>query len=91
MATQSEAALEQCLIDKLVDVGYEGIKISNKKELENLKTQSFETEQRLDCDLYLIQDTRGNEKIEPGPDWKLIWSGKRASERRESFRLFQHT
>ncbi len=57
----------------------------------NLKTQSFETEQRLDCDLYLIQDTRGNEKLEPGPDWKLIWSGKRASERRESFRLFQHT
>jgi len=56
----------------------------------NLKTQSFETEQRLDCDLYLIQDTRGNEKVEPGQNWKLIWSGKRIQERRESFRLFQH-
>ena len=56
----------------------------------NLKTQSFETVQRLDCDLYLIQDERGEEKIEPGPDWKLIWSGKRVSERRENFRLFQH-
>ncbi len=56
----------------------------------NLKTQSFETTQRLDCDLYLIQDSRSNEKIEPGPDWKLIWSGKRSHERRESFRLFQH-
>lgn len=50
----------------------------------------LETVQRLDCDLYLIQDTRGDTKIEPGQDWKLIWQGKRASERRESFRLFQH-
>ncbi len=56
----------------------------------NVRTQSFETVQRLDCDLYLIQDEKGREKIEPGPDWKLIWSGKRVSERRESFRLFQH-
>ena len=55
-----------------------------------LKTQAFETTQRLDCDLYFIQDTRGDEIIEPGPDWKLIWSGKRAHERRESFRLFLH-
>jgi 4-amino-4-deoxy-L-arabinose transferase-like glycosyltransferase len=56
----------------------------------NLKTQSFETEQRLDCDLYLIQDEKGRDKTEPGPDWKLIWSGKRVSERKENFRLFQH-
>lgn len=57
----------------------------------DLKTQSFETTQRLDCDFYLIQDTRGVDKVEPGPDWKLIWGGKRTSERRESFRLFRHT
>lgn len=50
----------------------------------------LETVQRLDCDLYLIQDNRGDAKVEPGQDWKLIWQGKRASERRESFRLFQH-
>lgn len=50
----------------------------------------LETVQRLDCDLYLIQDSRGDAKVEPGQDWKLIWQGKRASERRESFRLFQH-
>ena len=49
----------------------------------------LETSQRLSCDLYLIQDNRNEEKIEPGQDWKLIWQGKRASERRESFRLFQ--
>ena len=53
-------------------------------------TLPLETVQRLDCDLYLIQDNRGDTKVEPGQDWKLIWQGKRASERRESFRLFQH-
>lgn len=55
----------------------------------NVRTQAFETEQNLNCDLYLIQDEKGSEKIEPGADWKLIWSGKRISERREGFRLFQ--
>lgn len=55
----------------------------------DVKTQAFETEQNLNCDLYLIQDEKGSQKIEPGADWKLIWSGKRISDRRESFRLFQ--
>jgi 4-amino-4-deoxy-L-arabinose transferase-like glycosyltransferase len=56
----------------------------------NIKTFSAESEQALSCDLYLVQDEKGRDKIEPGADWKLIWSGKRVSERRESFRLFQH-
>jgi 4-amino-4-deoxy-L-arabinose transferase-like glycosyltransferase len=55
----------------------------------NVKTQEIETNGTLNCNMYLIQDDRNREKIEPGPDWKLIWSGKRNSERRESFRLFQ--
>jgi 4-amino-4-deoxy-L-arabinose transferase-like glycosyltransferase len=55
----------------------------------NLKTQTLETEGALNCDLYLVQDEKSREKIEPGADWKLIWSGKRVSERKESFRLFQ--
>ncbi len=55
----------------------------------NVKTLAFETEQNLNCDLYLIQDEKGSEKIEPGADWRLIWSGKRISDRREGFRLFQ--
>ncbi len=55
----------------------------------NLKTQNFDTEGTLNCDLYLIQDDRNKEKVEPGSDWKLIWNGKRVSERKESFRLFQ--
>ena len=56
----------------------------------NIKTQTLESGKRLDCDLYLIQDTRGSEKIAPGSQWKLIWKGKRAAERREAFRLFKH-
>ena len=54
-----------------------------------VRTQPSETEGTLNCDLYLIQDEKGREKVEPGYDWKLIWSGKRVSERRESFRLYQ--
>jgi hypothetical protein len=56
----------------------------------DLHVQAFETVQHLGCDLYLIQDERGRDKIDPGIDWKLIWEGKRPAERRESFRLFQH-
>lgn len=53
------------------------------------KTQPFEIVQGLNCDLYLIQDERGQENVEPGQDWHLIWQGKRATDRRESFRLYQ--
>ncbi|HZV61943.1 MAG TPA: glycosyl transferase [Methylophilaceae bacterium] len=42
-----------------------------------------------ECDIYLIQDERKREKIQPGPEWQLIWQGKRAADRRESFRLYQ--
>lgn len=56
----------------------------------DIKTLHFESEESLNCDLYLTQDEKGREKIHVGSDWKLIWSGKRISERKESFRLFQH-
>ncbi len=40
MATQSEAALEKCLIDKLIEGGYERVKISDEDGLkDNLKSQ----------------------------------------------------
>ncbi len=55
----------------------------------NLRVQRFELVQNLGCDLYLIQDERGHAKVEPGPDWRLLWEGRRPSDRRESFRLFQ--
>lgn len=55
----------------------------------NIKLQPFETTQRLDCNFYLIQDEKGTGKLQPGPEWKLKWSGKRTADRKESFRLFQ--
>lgn len=42
----------------------------------------------VECNLYLIQDERGKPIITPGDEWRLIWQGKRAAERRESFRLY---
>jgi 4-amino-4-deoxy-L-arabinose transferase-like glycosyltransferase len=54
-----------------------------------LQTQNLEFGSLRDCDLYLVQDEKGRELVQPGADWQLIWSGKRVSERRESFRLFQ--
>ena len=55
----------------------------------NVKAQTVDIDGVLNCDLYLIQDEKNREKVKPGKDWKLIWSGKRVAERRESFRLFQ--
>lgn len=55
----------------------------------NVKTHTLETEQQLNCDLYLIQDNRSRNKVDPGQDWQLIWEGRRISERGEHFRLFQ--
>lgn len=49
----------------------------------------FESQQALKCDLYLIQDERGAGKMQPSDEWKLIWRGKRAADRKEGFRLFQ--
>ncbi len=56
-----------------------------------LKIQRFEVVQTMGCDLYLIQDDRGSYQVDPGPDWKLLWEGRRPSDRRESFRLFQRS
>jgi 4-amino-4-deoxy-L-arabinose transferase-like glycosyltransferase len=54
-----------------------------------IRTLPVEKSQQLECDFYLIQDERGHEKAQPGPEWRLIWQGKRVAERRESFRLYQ--
>jgi hypothetical protein len=55
----------------------------------DIKLQPFEWTQHLGCELYLIQDERGTGKMQPDSDWKLIWKGKRETDRKESFRLFQ--
>ncbi len=54
------------------------------------KALRFEDDQSRNCDLYLIQDEKGRERVKPGADWRLLWSGKRKSERHESFRLYRH-
>lgn len=55
----------------------------------DIKLQPYEWTKRLSCELYLIQDERGSDRIQPDADWKLIWKGKRDTDRKESFRLFQ--
>ena len=54
-----------------------------------IKLQPFEWTQRLSCDFYLIQDEKGTGKMQPGSEWQLVWKGKRAADRKESFRLFK--
>lgn len=54
-----------------------------------IRTLPVERGNRLNCDFYLVQDERRREKVQPGPEWRLIWEGKRPAERRESFRLYQ--
>lgn len=55
----------------------------------NIKLQPFETTQQLTCDFYLLQDVKGVGKMQPGQEWKQVWIGKRAADRKEGFRLFQ--
>jgi 4-amino-4-deoxy-L-arabinose transferase-like glycosyltransferase len=55
----------------------------------NLEIREFERTDQLDCNYYLIQDTRGTAKMQPSDEWKLIWQGKRSADRKESFRLFE--
>lgn len=55
-----------------------------------IQADRFETEQRIACDLYLVQDERKGKIAEPGLEWKLIWQGQRPSDRRERFYLYQY-
>lgn len=55
----------------------------------SINLKSVETTELLDCNFYLIQDERGVARMQPSDEWKLIWQGKRAADRKESFRLFQ--
>lgn len=55
----------------------------------NIETYASFSEASKNCDLYLIQDDKRPKAITLGDDWQQIWNGKRISERKESFRLFQ--
>lgn len=56
----------------------------------NIKPLAVDNTQRLDCDLYLIQEDRGHPTPAPGTQWEQLWEGKRASDRHEMFRLFHY-
>lgn len=55
----------------------------------NINLKPFEETKALACNFYLIQDERGTAKMQPSDEWVLIWRGKRAADRKESFRLFE--
>jgi len=55
----------------------------------NISLKPLDRSESLHCDLYLIQDEKGSGRMTPGEEWQIIWQGKRAADRKESFRLFQ--
>ncbi len=55
----------------------------------NIQLQPFESTQQLNCNFYLLQDVKGVGRMQPGQEWIQIWVGKRATDRKEDFRLFQ--
>jgi len=61
---------------------YTGVKL---RPVDNLKSDGNKTS----CRFYLIQDEKGTAKVQLGDEWKQIWQGKRAADRKESFRLYQ--
>lgn len=55
----------------------------------NIKLRPVEDTKQLNCNLYLIQDSKGFGKMQPSEEWKLIWHGKRPADRKEGFRLYR--
>jgi len=54
----------------------------------NITLQPVTNLQQLSCDLYIVQIAKNKEKVQPKQRWKLIWHGKRAADRKESFSLY---
>jgi len=55
----------------------------------DIKLKPVTNLQQLSCDLYLIQTAKNKERVPPKQGWKLIWHGKRAADRKESFSLYE--
>ena len=57
----------------------------------DIKAIAFEDAQKLECDIYIIHDTTSKNVYQPGKQWKQIWRGKRATDKRnEGFRMFKY-
>ena len=85
--------LAKALPEKYACVKSQGLGASQRDLLHyytKIITLPFESEQSLNCDLYLIEDEKDEQLVVLGNNWKLIWTGKRVAERSESFRLFQY-
>jgi len=84
-------SLEQALPDEYNCIASEGLGSAQRDLLHyyaNVKTHIARPNDKVRCDVYLIQDGRKPKKIKATNDWQQVWSGKRVRERKESFRLF---
>ncbi len=57
---------------------------------DGIVTRRVEVTHRLDCPLLIVQSGR-NDHPDPGPEWRLRWSGHRPGDEDEIYRLFQKT
>ncbi|HQR60848.1 MAG TPA: glycosyl transferase [Methylophilaceae bacterium] len=88
------ASMQQSLPRQYACITSRGLGDSQRALLDyylDIKAQRLELSQRIDCDLFLVQDERRRALGSPGPEWKLIWQGKRPSDRRERFWLYQYS
>lgn len=56
----------------------------------DIRSRPYPAMQRLECDLYLLQDERKPKLDRPGTEWQLIWQGRRPSDRHERFYLYRY-
>ncbi len=85
-------SLKQALPKEYNCIASEGLGSAQRDLLHyyaNVKTHIARPNDKVHCDVYLIQDGRKPKKIKTTDDWQQIWSGKRVRDRKESFRLFQ--
>jgi len=87
------ASMKQALPAQYACLTSRGMGVSQRALLDyylNIQARPIETSQRAECDLFLVQDEKRHATGAPGPDWKLIWQGKRPSDRRERYWLYQY-
>lgn len=87
------ASMKQSLPEHYACISSRGLGMPQRALLDyylNIKAQPIESSQRIECDLYLVQDEKKRRFEAPGTNWQLIWQGKRPSDRRERYWLYQY-